>query len=164
MGRDLICRSNSSQKLCETHIVQCKCWSSNKMIHEKHITQLYGTTIEYAISNGIKIENGILPKNLKPVLITSTRLSDTARAFANSLGVVYHENVVLPCEIHSYPRIKCNQRSGNKIYHLPFDQMYDRTIINESQGDFYAFTVAEAEAKGFRRALHWSGDITPSQY
>ena len=163
MGRDLICHNNTSSKSRETHIVQCKCWSTDKLIHEKHITQLYGTSIEYAISNGIKIENGKLPPNLKPVFITSTHLSDTARTFANILGVVFHENVKLPNEIHSYPRIKCNQRSSNKIYHLPFDQMYDRTIIDESQGDFYAFTVAEAEAKGFRHALHWSGNMTPSQ-
>jgi hypothetical protein len=51
--------------------------------------------------------------------------------------------------------IKCNinQSSKEKIYHLPFDQQYDRTKIIPSSGEFYAATVAEAEKKGFRRAF-----------
>ena len=38
MGRDLICIKPN-----ETVIVQAKCWSQSKTIHEKHIYQLYGT-------------------------------------------------------------------------------------------------------------------------
>lgn len=33
------------------------------------------------------------------------------------------------------------------------DQQYDRTIITKSKGEFYAFTVKEAEDAGFRRAF-----------
>ena len=51
------------------------------------------------------------------------------------------------------PLIKCNINNGNKIYHLPFDQQYHRTIIDETKGEFYAMTVKEAEEKGFRRAF-----------
>ena len=60
-----------------------------------------------------------------------------------------------------FPRIKCNisQRSGEKIYHLPFDQQYDKTLIETNKGECYALTVAEAEEKGFRRALrHFVGN------
>lgn len=47
--------------------------------------------------------------------------------------------------------IKCNVNQGNKIYHLPFDQQYDRTQICKP-GEFYAYTVKEAVTAGFRRA------------
>ena len=43
MGRDLIVIGK--EKIL---IVQCKYWSETKLIHEKHIAQLYGSTIEYA--------------------------------------------------------------------------------------------------------------------
>jgi len=33
------------------------------------------------------------------------------------------------------------------------DQQYDRTIIGNCAGEFYAFTVKEAEDAGFRRAF-----------
>ena len=57
-----------------------------------------------------------------------------------------------------YPCIKCNiSVKGEKIYHLPFDQQYDRTKITPKKGDLYVATVAEAEAAGFRRAKKWSG-------
>ena len=53
--------------------------------------------------------------------------------------------------MQEYPRIKCNINNGEKIYHLPFDQQYDRTQI-KNNGEFYAFTVKEAILKGFKRA------------
>ena len=54
-----------------------------------------------------------------------------------------------------FPRIKCNinRATGEKIYHLPFDQKYDSVVIEEKKGECYAFTVQEAENKGFRRAF-----------
>ena len=133
MGRDLICHSDPLSSPIETHIVQCKCWSQSKKIHEKHITQLFGTTVEYAIAHKIKLVNGRLPPCLKAVLVTSTELSETARLFANALGVEYHENIPLPKKADSFPRIKCNKSSG--IFHLPFDEQYDATRINPEEGD-----------------------------
>lgn len=44
-----------------------------------------------------------------------------------------------------------------KIFHLPFDQMYDRAVIS-SNAERYAFTVEEAMSFGFRRAHRWMGD------
>lgn len=150
MGRDLICRRDPLASKNETLIVQCKHWSAEKKIHEKHITQLFGTTVEYAFAHGITLEDGRLPSRLKPVLITSTELSETARRFADALGVEYQEKIQLPGKADSFPRIKCNKGSG--IFHLPFDEQYDVTKIVPSEGDCFAFTVAEAESKGFTRA------------
>lgn len=54
-----------------------------------------------------------------------------------------------------YPMIKCNVNSGTqeRIFHLPFDQQYDKVIIGNQPGEFYAETVEEAEREGFRRAF-----------
>lgn len=58
-----------------------------------------------------------------PVFITNIDISDTAKRFANELGV----ELATKFPLGKYPQIKCNINSGNKIYHLPFDQQYDRT-------------------------------------
>lgn len=58
-----------------------------------------------------------------------------------------------------YPCIKCNiSTDGEKIYHLPFDQQYDKTKININKGEFYCEKIEEAEKRGFRRAYKWQGD------
>lgn len=59
-----------------------------------------------------------------------------------------------------YPGIKCNisVRTGERIYHLPFDQQYDTAKIGNVKGEFYAMTVAEAEKENFRRAFKWNGN------
>lgn len=66
--------------------------------------------------------------------------------FAKRLGVSV---VVAPKG--DYPMIKCNINDGNKIFHLPFDQQYYRTLIDKP-GEFYAWTIEEAVQAGFRRA------------
>ena len=47
-----------------------------------------------------------------------------------------------------------NQRPGERIYHLPFDQQYDNIKI-DPPNEFVALTVEEAEHSGFRRAFRW---------
>lgn len=142
LGRDLICKKEN-----ETIIVQCKRWAEYKTIHEKHINQLYGTSIKYKIDHPQEI--------VKALLCTTTKLSDRAKQFADYLSVGYAENYAF----EMYPSIKCNisKRTGEKIYHLPFDQQYDRTIIEEEKNECYVETVAEAEELGFRRAWRWKG-------
>ena len=135
-GRDLI-----AQKDNEILIIQCKNWSKYKEIHENHICQLFGTTVQY------NIENNLLFK-ATPVFITSATLSETALKFAEYLGVQVIQNK----KLEEFPRIKCNINNKEKIYHLPFDQQYDRTIIGNQKGEFFAWTVQEAVDKGFRRA------------
>jgi hypothetical protein len=163
LGRDLVCTNSS-----EIEIVQCKCWASYKTIHEKHINQLYGTAVKYYIDHTQIIENKktltlfpdlISSGEIKATFITSTKLSVTAKKFADALGIKVEQEKPL----QKYPVIKCNIASdGTKIYHLPFDQQYDTTLI-KNPGEFYASTVKEAMSKGFRRAYRWRGiDIAPS--
>lgn len=143
MGRDIIAIKGRS-----VHIVQCKYWSLSKTIHEKHINQLFGTAISYAI------ENEIPSQNVKAVFVTNTTLSKTAHKFAERLKVSVCEQL----EMSEFPRIKCNiGREGERIYHLPFDQQYDSAKIDKP-GEFYATTVKEAEQAGFRRAYKWYGN------
>lgn len=143
LGRDLIAVKNDT-----TQIVQCKYWSQEKQIHEKHVLQLYGTVVAYAIDH---------PDNssVVGVLFTSTVLSPRASEFAAKLGIAPVER----CPLQTYPCVKCNvsRRDGSKIYHLPFDQQYDRTVIEEERMERSVSTVKEAEALGFRRAFRWSG-------
>lgn len=147
LGRDLIISKGGN-----TEIIQCKYWSKTKFIHEKHIFQLYGTTVSYMMENGVK-------ENVTPRFITNIRLSSTAKKVAEYLGVEYVENQ----EIGAFPRIKCNVNrdtygSKTRIYHLPTDQQYDSIVIDQSKGEFLAFSAYDAEARGFRRAYKWHGN------
>jgi hypothetical protein len=162
LGRDLIATSGD-----KTEVIQCKNWSQQRTVHEKHIFQLFGTTIEYwlkhrerGISPQLELLPGLLQKErIKATFITSTKLSEKAREFAKVLGVQVLEDFPL----QRYPSIKCNvsrQTGSEKIYHLPFDQQYDRTIIEQERNECYVETVAEAEALGFRRASRWRGSAT----
>jgi hypothetical protein len=155
MGRDLICTRDT-----ETLIVQCKFWGQNRTIYEKHIAQLFGSTVAYVIDKGLPIDSVINPSasiiRVFPVFVTSANLSKVALDFAEMLGVKIR---YLPFDPKSrdFPRVKCNINGRNKIYHLPPDQKYDDTVIDLSKGERYAFSCKEAELCGFRRAMHWLG-------
>jgi len=142
LGRDLICVKDNT-----TEVVQCKYWSKDKQIHEKHIFQLYGTMVALRIDHPDREVSGCF--------MTATNLSPRARRFAE----VLHIEVVEDFPLKRYPCIKCNvsRRDGTKIYHLPFDQQYDRTLVEEERSERYVETVAEAEVLGFRRAFRWRG-------
>ena len=143
MGRDIIAKNGNN-----VQIVQCKYWSKDKTIHEKHIFQLYGTAVSY------KLDHEGEGLNVKPVFVTNIDYSDTAKKVAKALGVQLISNYPMG----EFPRIKCNiGKDKNKIYHLPMDQQYDSVIINPKKGEFEAMTVEEAEAAGFRRAFKWHG-------
>lgn len=141
LGRDLLCIRDE-----QVIIVQCKYWSKFKTIYEKHIFQFFGTVFEYQDSRPCR--------RVKGLFITSTQLSPLAEKFANSLGIELKQNLPLN---KNYPCIKCNlsKPHGEKIYHLPFDQQYDRVRIEAGRGEFYCRTVLEAEQAGFRRAFRW---------
>lgn len=136
LGRDLICKKGDS-----VEIIQAKCWSKSKLIHEKHLFQLFGTTVHYKHANpDVKVT---------PVLATTTALSEIATDIASALNIRV-DFIALPS---SYPMIKCNiaQSTKEKIYHLPFDQQYDRVQLTRP-GECYVSTISEAEHLGFRRA------------
>jgi len=148
LGRDLICTKGNHIK-----IIQAKCWSSGKKIREKHIFQLFGTTQLFSMDREIR---KIGAMKISAMLVTSTSLSPVARRAAVGLGIEVKEE----CQLNkSFPMIKCNinQRTKEKIYHLPFDQQYDRAKIMPLLGEFYAATVVEAEKNGFRRAFRFHG-------
>jgi len=156
MGRDVIAQQGS-----ELWVIQCKYWSQEKTIHEKHIFQLFGSALEYAFRlrslgdvKQLALFGGpIKATGVRPVLYTSTKISDVAKEVAKKLQVECHENI----RISNYPLVKCNVslRDGERIYHLPFDQQYDRTKIKTAKGEKYVHTIAEAERAGFRRAWKW---------
>lgn len=89
-GRDLICKRGS-----HTDIVQCKCWSSSKVIREKHIMQLFGTCILYRLTES--------DPDARPVFATTTALSHEAALVAKALGVEVRQQ-----SLERYPMIKCN--------------------------------------------------------
>lgn len=141
LGRDLICKKDDNFV-----VIQCKNWSKFRTVYEKYIFQFFGTVFQY------KDEN---PKNkVTAVFYTSTELSPLARRFAEELKIELKENFKFD---KGYPCIKCNvsRVDGTKIYHLPFDQQYDKTRIEKNRGEFYCRTVEEAEKAGFRRAFRY---------
>ena len=152
-GIDLVCRKKG-----EVLLVQCKNWKQESTIYEKHICQLYGASRFYDKDYIQKEYAGSLFADIDwnrvtPVFVTTTRLDEHAISVADALGV----KVEYIDFNKSYPIIKCNINEGVRIYHLPIDQMYDRTKVCKP-GEFYAMTVAEAEASGFRRAFkHFVG-------
>ena len=137
MGRDIVAENKD-----EILVIQCKYWKQEKTIHEKHIFQLYGTVILK------KLETN---KKVKGVFITSAKLSPLAKTVAKELKIEIKEAIAFDKD---YPCIKCNKNrtTGEKIYHLPFDQQYDRVIIEPNKGECYVRTTHEAEDKGFRHA------------
>lgn len=148
LGRDLIAMRRLANGICQCLIIQCKCWKKERPVRENVIFQLYGTYISYLIENKLdSIDNNEDIKVYPVLMIPSfSTLSEVAKEACKRL------NIIIKTQDHiDYPRIKCNINRGQKIYHLPFDQLYNQTEI-KNKGEFYAYTVKEAESKGFRRA------------
>lgn len=142
MGRDLIATRKNLMI-----VIQCKRWAERKEIHEKHVFQLYGSVVVLRTQNPELVIEGML--------ITTTKLSNIASECATYLDIKVNEGLTL----ESYPMIKCkNSAKGEMIFHLPFDQQYDKVQINSKKGDYFVATVAEAEELGFRHAYKWHGN------
>lgn len=152
LGRDIIASKVKFNGLGlylgpgEILVIQCKCSNKDRIIHENVVMQLMGTTLAFKVQSGDRIKTNI---KIVPVLMIPnfTQLSETAEKFAEILNIK-----IMRQDCFDYPHIKCNINNGQKIYHLPFDQQYDRAMI-KNEGEFYAWTVVEAEDKGFRRAM-----------
>lgn len=134
LGRDIIAENNE-----EILIIQCKYWRREKVIRENVIFQLYGTMILKQLET---------TKKVKGILVTTTILSDDARKIAEFLNIQVRENEIFN---KTYPCIKCNinRTTKEKIYHLPFDQQYDRIQINPQIGEMYVSTTKQAEDMRF---------------
>jgi hypothetical protein len=145
-GIDLICKKKEKIEL-----VQCKYWGKDKIIHEKHINQLFGAYSYHKnkVSKGDMFDGKNKREVIRPVFITNIILSEIAKDIAESLGIEVREKIELDI---TYPCIKCNiSHSGKKIYHLPFDAQYDSTKIKK-KGERYVNSIAEAEELGFKHA------------
>ncbi len=140
LGRDIIAwKEKDGVMLSSIYVIQCKLRSRGSFIHENTICQVYGTAIAYELENP--------NTQVIPTICTNVPLSETAQKFATKLHIF-----CLFVPMQEFPRIKCNINNGEKIYHLPFDQQYWHTQI-KNDGEFYAWTVEDAERKGFRRAM-----------
>lgn len=154
LGRDIIAQKTIDNKLY-TYIIQCKLRGKKKdsneykSIHENVVCQIYGTALVYQASHSSEI--------VIPTICTNVELSDTASEFAKYLHVfvIYTPKDWKSRVEYNYPQIKCNinQSTREKIYHLPFDQQYWRTLIDENLGECFVRTVQAAEDLGFRRAM-----------
>jgi hypothetical protein len=156
MGPDLIAKKDG-----QVEVIQCKYWARGKIIHENHILQLFGSAFMYAYDESGAINTSwaltaLRNGNVTPVLVCSCTVSALARSMADGLGMTIRDNKPFD---PGYSRIKCSisRNDKEKVYLLPFDQMYDRIRIRPDEGELYARTVVEAEAKGFRRAFPWRG-------
>ena len=78
------------------------------------------------------------------------------REIAVIMGVRIKDDVV----VEDWPMVKCNiAADGERIYHLPMDQQYDRVRVAK-KGECYVQTLADAERLGFRRAKRWLAEPT----
>ena len=144
LGRDLIAHQGIGGLFGkQILIIQCKNWNKDRVVHENVIMQLFGSATAYAIEYKKDLNDDIIPVLMVP---SYTQVSKTAISFAEKLKVK-----IMRTDHTDYPHIKCNVNHGERIYHLPFDQLYDRTEI-KNKDECYAYTVKEAESKGFRRA------------
>lgn len=151
-GRDLIVTGKTGK----IALIQCKYWSKHKKIPEAAIFQLLGSTVGYYIE-----KTGYPPNNLQtlfqcvqPYLYSSTKVDSRIRNIALDMGIKLKDDVAMK----DWPMVKCNiSVGGEKIFHLPMDQQYDRVKISK-RGEYYVDTVAEAIDKGFRRAKRWVAD------
>jgi hypothetical protein len=142
-GRDLICRRGD-----DVVVVQAKRWRRDaRILHMKHVVQLYGSTA--LLKRELDLQK--IPRAL---LVSTTDFSEDAVFAANALGVSLVTKEFNP----AYPCIKVHvSRVGEALYHLPFDQQYDRISMNLSKGDRYVATVREARAINARRAMRFTG-------
>ena len=140
MGRDLIVSKGKN-----VYVVQCKRYADHKEIHENHLFQLFGSVMHYATEHP--------DKNVYGVFVTSAAFSAVAAECAKKLDITVYEYL----RFEPYPAIKCNVgRSGEKIYHLPFDQQYDTVTVETKKGEMYVSTIKEAEDAGYRHAMRHS--------
>lgn len=141
-GVDLICKKGNIVKL-----VQCKCWAKNKKIYEKYIFQLFGVLQSSIYTNEFGPN-----KIIEAELVITNSLDSFAEYMAKILGISVKQQRLEK----DYPKIKCTTSSeGEKIFHLPMDQQYDKIIMNGKKDRFYAHTIKEAVSKGHRRAFRY---------
>ena len=136
-GRDLICSKNNVVR-----VIQAKRWKENSPLYMKHVVQIFGTTLL------LQQERSLL-ETPTPMLVSTSAFAEDSKRAAQALTV---KLVVKPLD-KNYSCMKVHKsRSGEALYHLPFDQQYDRIQMDISKGDAFVKTVKEALNMGARRA------------
>lgn len=79
----------------------------------------------------------------KGILILATMMSFALSACSSGVGVDSDCNI----------KGNVSYNTGEQIYHLPEDQFYEVTKIDERYGEEWFCSVEEAEEAGFRRTL-----------
>lgn len=137
-GRDIVVTTPN-----EILIVQAKCWSKRRVVHDNDIYQLYGKMMHF------KMNSQDSTRNTRAVLYSTTQFSSLAKQAASALGVEIRTERIN----RSYPMVKCSvSPTGDKVYYLPFDPVYDRVKIDRRRDELFVRTVDQAVKKGFKRA------------
>jgi Restriction endonuclease len=136
-GRDLICSKNNVVR-----VIQAKRWKENSPLYMKHVVQIFGTTLL------LQQERSLL-ETPTPMLVSTSAFAEDSKKAAQALNV---KLVVMPLD-KNYACIKVHKsRNGEAIYHLPFDQQYDRIKMDVNKGDAFVKSVKDALKMGARRA------------
>lgn len=151
-GIDLIAE-NEIKKI----YIQCKYWGNNKVIRENSISQLFGSSLSRAISEGETTESffkKVKEEKIRMVVLTKTELSGEAKEFCKKLNILFKENMKMK---NNYPRVKLVE-GKEKIFYIPTDQKYD-TICCSSPYKNYSRTLTceKAAEEGYRHSYRWSG-------
>ena len=137
-GRDLIVTTP-----VETLIIQTKCWSKRRSVHEKDIYQLFGTMTH------VKLTQENPKRKTRAVFYTTSQFTSLAKQAATALGVELRVERLN----RTYPMIKCSVTPmGDRIYYMPFDHGYDLVKIDRQRDEHFVKTVDQAVKKGFKRA------------
>ena len=140
-----------AEKDKKTYIIQCKNRDKEYTIHENLLFQLHNTSVLYKLNH--------TSQEVQPLFVTTTDLSPTATQVADHLDISVVRNFI----VDDYPLVKCSiDLTGKRVYHLPFDQKYDSITISPDKGEGFAYTVAEAQEKGFQHAsIRATDDLHP---
>ena len=137
-GRDLIVTTPN-----EILVIQTKCWAKRRVVHDNDIYQLFGKMSQ------LKLTSEDPHRTTRAVFYSTSQYSSLAKQAASVLGV---EIKTVKLNL-TYPMIKCSvSPTGEKVYYLPFDAVYDRVKVDRRRDEDFVRTVNQAVKKGFKRA------------
>lgn len=137
MGRDDLGRDIIASKPGRRLIAQCKYTSGP--IAAATVYYLFGTAIDW------KREHNFTGW-LDIAFFSHSEFMPEARVAAKRLNISLHECY----PFHPFPAVKCHlNRDGRRLYHLPWQQNYRRTLINPKNGDCLTWWVREAVELGY---------------
>lgn len=137
---------------------------------EERDVDRYGRIVAVCSTGGIDLNGWLVANGLAVAYRQYSQDYVPAEDAARAAGVgIWADSFDMPWDWHRGQRsghvqpastgtsddcqIKGNINSkGERIYHMPGQQHYDRTVIDESKGERWFCSAAEAEAAGWRPA------------